>query len=78
MSMTADGRIKFNSSMSFTNIQPQGPGKFPLSVVPTEAHKFTWSEDFPNSLKETAKKTMHGIYGDAVNGVLIEGYRMCW
>jgi hypothetical protein len=78
MSMTSEGVIKFNSSMSFTNIQPQGPEKFPLSVVPTDPHKFTWSEDFPESLKSRAQKTMHGIYGTAVDGVHIEGYRMCW
>jgi len=76
--MTSDGIIKFNSSMSFTNMQPQGPEQSLLSVVPTDSRKFTWSADFPESFRTTAQKTMHGIYGEAVDGVQIEGYRMCW
>jgi len=49
-----------------------------MSVPPAEPSKFTWTDDFPEFLKERALKTMRGLYGKEADGVKIEGYRMCW
>lgn len=77
MSLLADGTVKFNCDMCFTNTQRQPDGSL-LSVPPSDPGQFTWAEDVPQTLKDIAQNTMRGLYGDVANGVKIDGYRLCW
>ncbi|KAJ8133477.1 hypothetical protein O1611_g139 [Lasiodiplodia mahajangana] len=77
MSLAKDGVIKFNCDMCFTNLQEQEDGTI-LSIPPDAPSKFTWTKEMPQKLKDIARRTLHGLYGQNATGVEIESYRLCW
>ncbi|ATY66525.1 sarcosine oxidase [Cordyceps militaris] len=79
MSILADGTIKFNCDMCFTNFQNFPATGEQMSVPPSDAKYNTWTgSDFVDFFKQRTEMTFKGIYGDEVKDVEIESYRICW
>ncbi|KAM3503078.1 hypothetical protein MY10362_004435 [Beauveria mimosiformis] len=79
MSILADGTIKFNCDMCFTNFQDFAATGERMSVPPSEPKYNTWyGTDFLDFFKKRAQMTFDSIYGDEMKGVEIESYRICW
>lgn len=79
MSILADGTIKFNCDMCFTNyVECPFTGKR-LSMAPDESVYNVWTgPKFIKFFQERARKTLDGLYGKEVEDVAIDAYRMCW
>ncbi|KAF3358652.1 hypothetical protein VDGD_01565 [Verticillium dahliae] len=79
MGMTAEGVIKFNCDMSFTNMQLHKPSGQRMSMAPDDEQYATWfNRAFSSRFEKRALSTMRGLYGKEVDGVKIERFRMCW
>lgn len=78
MSILPDGTIKFNCDMCFTNYVDFAPTGDKMSVPPNATQYNTWTKAFPQFFKDRAEKTFRGLYGKEVDGVDIDGYRICW
>ncbi|XWW98596.1 hypothetical protein V2A60_006596 [Cordyceps javanica] len=79
MSILADGTIKFNCDMCFTNFQNFPATGKRMSLPPSDPAYSTWTgPDFVDFFKQRAQQTYRGLYGDEVEGVDIEAYRICW
>lgn len=79
MSILADGTIKFNCDMCFTNFQDFPATGESMSLPPSDPKYNTWTgSDFVDFFKQRAHKTYKGLYGDEIKGVEIEKYRICW
>ncbi|KAM0277867.1 hypothetical protein ACHAQH_005499 [Verticillium albo-atrum] len=79
MGMTAEGVIKFNCDMSFTNMQEHKASGQRMSMAPDDEQYGTWfGKAFSSRFEKRALSTMKGLYGKEVNGVKIEKFRMCW
>ena len=75
---TADGRLKFNYEVSFTNKEYHEPSGQTISVPPLIQSRSTWGQDVPRGLKEEIQRVVWHTYGDWIHGIEIEAYRMCW
>lgn len=79
MSILADGTIKFNCDMCFTNYGVFAPTGERMSQPPSDPKYNTWTgREFVDFFKQRAQKTFRGLYGDEVKDVEIESYRICW
>ncbi|KAM3563364.1 hypothetical protein MY1884_001277 [Beauveria asiatica] len=79
MSILADGTIKFNCDMCFTNFQDFAATGERMSLPPSDPKYNTWNgTDFLDFFKKRAQMTFDSIYGDEMKGVEIESYRICW
>ncbi|OAA50579.1 sarcosine oxidase [Metarhizium rileyi] len=79
MSILADGTIKFNCDMCFTNYVDCPFTGQRLSVAPEESVYNVWTgPKFIKFFQERARKTLDGLYGKEVEEVAIEAYRLCW
>lgn len=79
MSILADGTIKFNCDMCFTNYTNFPATGELMSQPPSDPKYNTWTgPDFVDFFKQRAQKTFRGLYGDEVKDVEIESYRICW
>jgi sarcosine oxidase/L-pipecolate oxidase len=79
MSMLANGTIKFNCDLCFTNFVKHPATGERMSVVPDEDALQVWTgPKFINFFQEKARRTFQGLYGKEVDGIEIEKYRMCW
>ncbi|KAI1121791.1 sarcosine oxidase [Nemania abortiva] len=75
---TEDGKLKFNYEVSFTNKLLHQPSGKVISAPPRELSRCTWSQDVPEELKDEVGIVMRHTYGDWVNDLQVEGFRMCW
>lgn len=80
MSILADGTIKFNCDMCFTNFTDFPATGERMSQPPSDPKYNTWTDpdSFIDFFKERAQSTFKGLYGDEVKDVEIESYRICW
>jgi sarcosine oxidase/L-pipecolate oxidase len=79
MSILADGTIKFNCDLCFTNYQVFPPTGEAMSVVPDQSVYNTWTGPrFLKFFEDRARRTFNGLYGKEVENIKIEAYRMCW
>ncbi|OHE90952.1 FAD dependent oxidoreductase [Colletotrichum orchidophilum] len=80
MSMTPDGTLKFNCDMAFTYHQFHAITGKSMSLAPSSPNLTEWTseEGVPKRLREQARKTLRGLYGDEMQGKVIEKYRVCW
>ncbi|OAA33905.1 sarcosine oxidase [Beauveria brongniartii RCEF 3172] len=79
MSILADGTLKLNCDLCFTNNVDFAPTGEKLSV-PLEEYD-TWSALDPHFIQyfeELAATTFRGLYGKEVSGVSVTTYRICW
>ncbi|PGH15719.1 hypothetical protein AJ80_05427 [Polytolypa hystricis UAMH7299] len=74
---TADRRLKFNYERSFTNYEPHKSGQ-EISVPPSQNPDTAWNQDVPQGLKDEIHTVVKHTYGDWIQGLKIENYRMCW
>jgi sarcosine oxidase / L-pipecolate oxidase len=49
-----------------------------ISVPPVPKSQSTFSDDVPEGLKEEVRNVVQHTYGNAVKGIEIVSYRMCW
>lgn len=75
---TAENRLKFNYEASFTNKSYHESSRQTLSIPPRRTSRSTWSQDVPQGLKDEIKTVVKHTYGDWIEGLEIESYRMCW
>ncbi|KHO01706.1 sarcosine oxidase [Metarhizium album ARSEF 1941] len=79
LSILADGTIKFNCDMCFTNYVDCPFTGQRLSMAPEEGVYNLWTgPKFIKLFQERARKTLDGLYGKEVEDVAIDAYRMCW
>ncbi|CAM1502060.1 Fc.00g040440.m01.CDS01 [Cosmosporella sp. VM-42] len=79
MSILKDGTIKFNCDLCFTNYQTFAPTGEKMSVAPEQSMYNTWTGPrFLKFFEDRARKTISGLYGNEVDKVKINAYRMCW
>ncbi|OAA70500.1 sarcosine oxidase [Cordyceps fumosorosea ARSEF 2679] len=79
MSILSDGTIKFNCDMCFTNFQDFPATGERMSLPPSDPKYNTWTgAEFVDFFKQRAQMTYKGIYGEEINDVEIESYRICW
>ncbi|EXV05896.1 FAD dependent oxidoreductase [Metarhizium robertsii] len=79
MSILADGTIKFNCDMCFTNYVECPLTGQRLSMAPEDSAFNVWTgPKFIKFFQERARKTLDGLYGKEVEDVAIDAYRMCW
>ncbi|KAH6894287.1 FAD dependent oxidoreductase [Thelonectria olida] len=79
MSILADGTIKFNCDLCFTNYQTDEKTGVTMSTVPDQSMYNTWTGPrFIDFFEKRARRTLDGLYGKEVAGIQIQGYRMCW
>jgi sarcosine oxidase/L-pipecolate oxidase len=55
----------------------EGLGK-DISVPPVPTSQSTFGDDVPVGLKEEVQNVVKNTYGNAVKGIEIVSYRMCW
>ncbi|OAQ58966.1 sarcosine oxidase [Pochonia chlamydosporia 170] len=79
ISILADGTIKFNCDMYFTNyVECPFTGQR-LSMAPDESIYNVWTgPKFMTFFQECARKTLDGLYGKEMEDVIIDAYRICW
>jgi len=70
--------LKFNYEKSFTNNEHHAKSGQTLSVPPERHDQSTWSQAVPQGLKDEISTVVKHIYGDWIEGLKIEDYRMCW
>ncbi|KIW35046.1 uncharacterized protein PV07_01772 [Cladophialophora immunda] len=75
---TADGKLKFNFEVSFTNMEYHEASGQMISVPPVRITQSTWSHDVPEQLKQSVRKVVDHVYGKNAPGLTVESYRMCW
>ncbi|KAF4984135.1 hypothetical protein FDECE_17149 [Fusarium decemcellulare] len=79
MSILDDGTIKFNCDLCFTNYQVFPATGEAMSVVPDQSMYNTWTGPrFLKFFEDRARRTFNGLYGQEVENIKIEAYRMCW
>lgn len=76
--LTADGKLKFNFEVSFTNLTYHEASGQTISVPPERPSQSTWSHDVPEQLKQSVGTVVKHVYGKNAPGLIIESYRMCW
>lgn len=75
---SADGKLKFNFEISFTNNEMHEASGQISSVPPRRVTQTTWSHDVPEKLKQSVRKVVDRVYGKNAPGLTIESYRMGW
>ncbi|KYK55138.1 sarcosine oxidase [Drechmeria coniospora] len=79
MSILKDGTIKFNCDMCFTNYVTFPPTGERMSVAPEGNVFSSWTgPKFFQFLQTRARQTMDALYGNEVEDIAIEAYRLCW
>ena len=78
MSMLKDGTLKFNLDLCFTNKQLTHEGGV-MSVVPNKRELNEWTgPEFVPHFQKAARRALDGLYGEQVEDLTIESYRICW
>lgn len=75
---TADGLLKFNCEVSFTNMTYHSASQQTFSSPPIPVAQSTWGQDVPQGLKEEVQNVVRNVYGKNIPGLKMESYRMCW
>jgi sarcosine oxidase/L-pipecolate oxidase len=76
MGMTADGILKFNCDISFTNMSLHPATREMMSIPPDSSNETNWTfGTFPKLFKERSQNVLKGSYGRLVDGLEIEEYR---
>ncbi|KAK5453475.1 hypothetical protein LTS15_006660 [Exophiala xenobiotica] len=70
--------LKFNNETSFTcNTTHEASGQT-ISIPPPQVSQSTWTQDVPRTLKSEAQTVMRHTYGEHLQELKAEEYRMCW
>ncbi|KFY34676.1 hypothetical protein V494_06557 [Pseudogymnoascus sp. VKM F-4513 (FW-928)] len=72
------GLVKCTHERSFTNISQHSSSKQTFSMIPRRTQQMTWSQEVPQGLKDEVKISKNKIYGNWIEGLEPEYYRMCW
>ncbi|KFY16396.1 hypothetical protein V492_01381 [Pseudogymnoascus sp. VKM F-4246] len=72
------GLVKCTHERSFTNISQHSSSKQTFSMIPRRTQQMTWSQEVPQGLKDEMKISKNKIYGNWIEGLEPEYYRMCW
>jgi sarcosine oxidase/L-pipecolate oxidase len=79
MSILEDGTVKFNCDMCFTNYIDCPYTGEKTSVPPEDSDLNMWTgPNFIKFFEKRARNTMDKLYGDCVEDISIDSYRMCW
>ncbi|KAF2456601.1 sarcosine oxidase [Lineolata rhizophorae] len=79
ISLASNGILKFNCDLSFTNMGYHVASGQLMSIPPEGIGQGLWNpSNFPQALKDRCKQVLANLYGEMVDGVEIEAYRMCW
>ncbi|CAH0000687.1 unnamed protein product [Clonostachys byssicola] len=74
----AEGILKFNYEVSFTNVEHHEASGQTLSIPPVHASQTTWSQRVPEQLKQKVRTVVDHVYGKNAPGLTFDSYRMCW
>lgn len=70
--------LNFNYEVSFTNKELHAKFKQTLSTPPVRLDQNTWSQAVSQGLKDEVDPVVKHVFGDWIEGIKIENYRMCW
>lgn len=70
--------MKFNYQVSFTNNEFHAPSGQTISMPPLSESGSAWTQDVPEGLKDEIQTVVKHTYGDWIEGLEIENYRICW
>ncbi|KAK2743573.1 hypothetical protein FQN55_007171 [Onygenales sp. PD_40] len=72
------GFVKCTQERSFTHKVFHKTSKQEISVPPSRVTQQTWSQDVPYGLQDEAKAVRDKLFGNWIDNMEPEEYRMCW
>lgn len=72
------GLLKCTHELSFTNKTYHELLKEEISAPPEDPVLSTWNNDVVQGLKDETEQVRKMFYGDTIQGLQPEYYRMCW
>ncbi|KAH8599191.1 sarcosine oxidase [Bisporella sp. PMI_857] len=70
--------LKFNFEGSFTNLEEHDMTGKIVSIPPKPLDQHTWGQSVPQGLKDDIQNVVKSVFGNWIEGIRIEDYRMCW